>query len=46
MASIPRNTSTKSTFLLIISGSKKEVKNPMVDKQVTETETLEYLMLP
>lgn len=46
MASNPKNTSTKSTFLLIISGSKKEVKKPIVDKQVTETETFEYLMLP
>ena len=46
MTSHPRITSTISTLLLMIIGSNREVKKPIVDKQVTETETLEYLILP
>ena len=39
MASAPKKTSTISIRLLIIMGSKKAVKKPIAERQVSDTET-------
>ena len=46
MASNPNKTSITSTRLRVINGSSNDVKKPIADKQVTDTETFEYFILP
>lgn len=46
MASAPKKTSVKLIRTLIINGSKNAVKNPMAERQVSETDTFEYFILP